>query len=446
MLLTAALLAACGSAPTPDVTAPDPPAGPTPSPTLLLITLDTTRADALGSYGGPGGTPVLDRLAETGVRFARAFTHAPSTQSAHASVFTGLDPHGHGVPFNGMPLSADHLTLAERLGAAGWDTVAVVGAAVLGHDLGLDQGFQIYDDRLQSSGPEDPADAVTARALAAVDARAGTGPLHLWVHYFDPHHPYEPQGRLAGETAALLRRDLGTLDLGADDLARLRALYQAEVSAMDGAIGALLAGLESRGLLDTALIVVAGDHGEGFGEDPDRPFLHGDDVDPYATQVPLLVSGRGGLGPEPGVVQSPVALSELATTSLAWLGVGGTLGTGRDLGPLLRGETLASRPIFLEATKPRREVTGGPWNNLGNEHGVVWGEHLLMARPEHMEPPTLWTLGPPLARADDAEAHTRLLQALSAWRAAAPPAAGAAVPPAVVPALEALGYLEPETP
>ncbi len=434
------VLSACGS---PEPLVPETPPRPAAPPTLLLLTLDTTRADALGAYGAPASaTPVLDRLAADGVRFARAFTHAPSTQSAHASLFTGLDPHGHGVPFNGRALDLGHETLAERLAQAGWTTQGVVAAAVLGRNLGMDQGFALYDDDFVADGPEDRAHDVTARALRAAQQAPPDQPLFLWVHYFDPHHPYEPADSAGGATADTMRAALGHKGLDTADLPALRALYAAEVLAMDTAIGTLLAGLAELGRLEEASIVVAGDHGEAFGEDPDRPFLHGPDVDPFATQVPLIVSGRGSLAPQPGVVAQAVALSEVPTLALGVLGLAPGLGPGRDLTPALGGAALVDVPILLEATKPRRELTDGGWNNLGNERGVIEGDWILMERTEAQQPPVLWRIGPPLAQVQDPTRHDALLQTLRAWDQAAPSAQGSTADE-VKPALEALGYLEP---
>jgi choline-sulfatase len=150
---------------------------PVTGPTIVLITLDTTRADAVGAWGGPEGvTPSLDALAARGARFVWAFSHAPTTLSSHASMFTGLDPHGHAVPRNGVPLLASHTTVAERLQHHGFETLAVLGSSALDRSTGALQGFTAVDDRLsvdQGRRYEDTAPNVTARALGLVDAREG---------------------------------------------------------------------------------------------------------------------------------------------------------------------------------------------------------------------------------------------------------------------------------
>jgi len=375
------VLAACSSR------APEP-GTPPAQPTLVLITLDTTRADALSSYGATAGTtPSLDALAERGVRFDWALSHVPSTLSSHASMLTGLDPHQHGIPRNGFPLEPHHDTLAERLQAAGYETQAVVAASVLDATMGLDAGFSGYDDDLsidQRVRYEDRGDRVTQRALAAVDTRRADRPLFLWVHYFDAHHPYE-----APETSAALFVDPDheppwladpELDAGEalrrglasdQDLAWLRSTYQAEVHWQDQQVGTLLAGLEARGLLADAVVAVAGDHGEMFGEERERPMGHSFDVDLAITRVPLLLVRTGERAWTHRVVDQPVALSDLGPTLLAAVGIPGRLGHGQDLGPLLRGAPLKPQPVFLEATRGPRLSSQDRWNNLDNERGVV---------------------------------------------------------------------------
>src|SRR5262249_52116767 len=148
-----------------------------------------------GPYRGAAETtPNVDALAAVGVRFDAFFAHAPSTLSSHASMMTGLDPHGHGVVRNGFPLGPDTPTLAERLRDDGYDTVAVVGSAALESAMGLSRGFRVYDDQQSVYlGPEyqSPAKEVVKRALAAVDSRPDPSqPMFLFVHFYDAHAPY----------------------------------------------------------------------------------------------------------------------------------------------------------------------------------------------------------------------------------------------------------------
>ncbi len=448
MLSALPLLLACSSA-------PPAPAGPT----VLLVTLDTTRADALGCYGGPGGTPVLDGLASEGVRFDLAVSHAPTTLSAHASLFTGLDPHGHTVPRNGFPLSPRHESMVERLYGLGYDTIGVIGSSALASDMGLSRGFRVYDEELSADLGrrfEDSAEQVTARALAAVDERDTSRPLFLWVHYFDAHSPYaapealqrryvDPDYRPQYPMGGGLARAYAEGRVPAGDREHLRGLYQAEVAYVDGQLGTLLEGLEARGLLADALVVVVGDHGEMFFEDRRRPVGHGADIDLPVTRIPLIVSGRGGLATRPRVVPDPVALSELGGTLLGLLGDGDGLGTGRDLRPLLRGEALAPAPIYLEATQPAAQERPPRWNNALSERGLIWKGHILTVAPFFREPPRL----APIQRAaggDEAgsEALEReLYDLLKAWdRETLPPYRGDVIQGVTLEGLRALGYIE----
>ncbi|MCB1009096.1 MAG: sulfatase, partial [Acidobacteria bacterium] len=217
-----------------------------PPPDLLLITLDTTRADALGVYGAARPTPVLDRLAASGARYLRALAPTPLTLPSHASLLTGLDPVEHGVRGNGgdaLPVGIS--TLAERLRAAGWATEAVVGSRVLDRRFGLDRGFDGYDDRMvaervgEFGEAERDAASVVDAALAAAGRAVADRPLFLWAHFYDPHAPYE----------------------GAGDDARGR--YLAEVARVDREIGRLLerlAAMRPR----PRVVAAVGDHGEAF--------------------------------------------------------------------------------------------------------------------------------------------------------------------------------------
>ncbi len=430
---------------------------------MILLTLDTTRADALGVYGArKGTTPHLDNLAETGVQFRWALSHVPSTLSSHASMFTGLDPHGHGVPRNGHALSPEHDTLARRLTASGYDTRAVIGASVLDHRLGLDAGFFLYDDTLlpvdQGIRHEDLADSVTNRALQAVDGRNPEAPLFLWVHYFDAHHPYEAPETSAGQFVDTSHvppwREIEGLDAGkafqqgladSEDMAWLRTTYQAEVHWMDSQIGRLLEGLEARGLLEEAVIAVVGDHGEMFGEEPTRPMGHSFDIDLAVTRVPFLIAVRSLSDPTPRVINQPVKVSDLGPTLLAQAGLSGDLGEGQDLSPLMNGQTLAGSPIFLEATRGSRAPDGRNWNNLLHERGVLMNERLFIRSP--LIPDRVHALDGAQTELVLDESEMRTFQRkLKAWDNQAPSYRPPIADPHLQAPLEALGYLDNEDP
>ncbi|MEY3209953.1 MAG: hypothetical protein RIT28_434 [Pseudomonadota bacterium] len=434
-------------------------------PTIVLITLDTTRADAVGAWGGPAGvTPTLDALAARGARFAWAFSHAPTTLSSHASMFTGLDPHGHAVPRNGVPLFESHTTVAERLLHHGFETLAVIGSSALDRSTGALQGFTAVEDTLsvdQGRRYEDTAPNVTARALRLVDSREGGRPLLLWVHYFDAHSPYAPPAEVASRfvppkvspTAPMEGDDhhegfgerVRQGQASAEEMAYWRGMYHGEVHVADAGMGALLDGLRARGLLNDAWIVVAADHGEMFYEVTDRPMGHGPDIDPPVTHVPLVITREGPDAPAPRVVTEPVALSDLAPTLLSLAGHPEPLGDGRDLTPATRGEALPSRALFLEATRVPSLPRDGTWDNLGAERGVIW-QDMMMTRTPWLptEPPTYTRISAEgLVGFEDGRAALGLIGMLNAWDGRAPPGRAQETPEgAMRDALKALGYLE----
>jgi arylsulfatase A-like enzyme/Tfp pilus assembly protein PilF len=274
---------------------------------VLLVTLDTTRADALSCYGARSGTtPELDALAREGVLYERAYTCAPITLAAHASILTGLVPLRHGLRDNGMAaLDPAAHTLAEAAHAAGVQTAAFVGAVVLDRALGLDQGFDVYDgppaQRSQSGHPtERSAKNVIDSALAWLDGRDRARPFFLWVHLYDAHYPYAPKRALPEKSTELER-------------------YLAEVSEMDAELGRLFAHLGAENVLGDTLVCVTADHGEAFGEH--QEVTHGAFCWNTTLHVPLLIrfpDGRRAGEHERelvGVVDlAPTLAEELGTT------------------------------------------------------------------------------------------------------------------------------------
>lgn len=307
-----------------------PPARRTP-PNLVLITLDTTRADHLGAWGNKDArTPVLDALAARGTRFARCDTAAPITLPSHATLLTGLFPPRHGVRDNGTFVLAPKLeTVAERLAAQGYDTAAVVSAVVLARRQGLSQGFRVYDDDLgagYAAGTlvsERSAEGTTMAALAALATLKP--PFFLWVHYYDPHEEYRPPTRFA-DTARGPHR-----------------LYDGEISYMDEQIGVLLKKLPA----ETAVVAV-GDHGEMLGEHGEQ--THGLLLNKGARRVPLIVAGPGV--PSGRVSDCLVRTADVTPTLLALAGLKQPAGLdGSSLLPLPAGK-LCSRATYTESFLP----------------------------------------------------------------------------------------------
>ena len=376
---------------------PPPPPPVDVPPTLVLVSLDTTRFDAIG----PETTPRIWALAEAGARFEAAFTHAPTTLSSHSSVWTGRDPHGHRVPRNGYALPTDLPTLPERLAAGGWDTLGVIGASALARPMGLDRGFAAWDEtlgRAHKKRHEAIAGEVTGRARMVLAAHT-TKKRFLFVHYYDAHAPWvapEPYGSKWVDPAwktdfdgtptsmSALGARLRSGEATPDDLAAARARYHGELSYIDHELGVLL------DTLDHPTVVIFGDHGEAIGDVPGRPLGHGPDVDIVAIHVPLIVSGPGV---PPTVVSETVALSDIGSTVLGLAGVPGPLGDGRDLSPLWTGGTLARRAVMTEATQPRASEAKDRWNNLPMERGVMEGGWYLLRENETTV--TDWRTGGP---------------------------------------------------
>jgi choline-sulfatase len=291
-------------------------AAPAQRHNLVLITLDTTRADHLGSYGWKDArTPNLDALARRGTRFVRCDTAAPVTLPSHATILTGLFPPRTGVRDNGTFVLSDRVeTVAERLAAHGYDTAAVVSAIVLARRHGLNQGFRVYDDDLgagYAAGTEvaeRQAEPTTASALA-IAARLKP-PFFLWVHYYDPHEEYRPPTRFAAAATGPTR------------------LYDGEIAAVDDQIGVLLAKL-----LKDVDVVVVGDHGEMLGEHGE--LHHGLLLYRAARRVPLILAGPGV--PAGRTQECLVRTADVAPTLLALAGVPHSQGPGA-----MDGESLLS--------------------------------------------------------------------------------------------------------
>lgn len=281
-------------------------------PDIVLVTLDTTRADRLGLYGYPRPTsPNLDRLAEESLVFERAVSTSSWTLPAHASMFTGRIPSSHGArtdpegdlllsdgleeeglpPYRASTLSDAEQTLAERLSDAGYATLGVAGGPWLKRVFGLAAGFEGYDESGVTTWHGARGDHVTDAALALLD-EVGEEPVFLFVNYFDPHTPYDPPWR---DRLAVLGKPLASLREGMGPTL-LRSAYDGEIRAMDRQLGRLLEGLRARGRYAESLVVVTADHGELFGEG--GHVGHGLRLSEAELRVPLIVRPPGGTSGE----------------------------------------------------------------------------------------------------------------------------------------------------
>ena len=372
------LLGACDRGPQP---AAEPARGEHPD--LILISIDSLRADHLGCYGYDRPTsPVIDRLAGEGVRCAEAISSTSWTLPSHAAIFTGLQDSAHGVTDPSRRLAAARVTLAERLRDAGYQTAGFYGAPFLHPVFGLDQGFETWqscmgeipdgmsrEEVLSAMSPERAVmhgDVTGPRTLAAVEewcADADERPCFLFVHLWDVHYDYlappeyverfDPgyEGPIDGlHVEDLLARGS---ELEPRDLRHLLALYDAEIRFTDEILGRLLDALERSGRFDDALVVVTADHGEEFldhGRIGHQVTLY-DEV----VHVPLIFHWPGHLAAG-RVVEQQVSLVSLAPALLDLLGLPAT-GAGEraheradatDLVDLLRGGHPAPRPALAE--------------------------------------------------------------------------------------------------
>jgi arylsulfatase A-like enzyme/Tfp pilus assembly protein PilF len=342
---------------------------------LLLITVDTLRADYLSCNGSTRvRTPHLDRLAAGGANFTRARAPVPLTLPSHASILTGNYPPTHTVRDNGShPLPADQETLAERLERRGYRTAAFVGSFVLDRRFGLEQGFDLYDDRtwsdlsmLERVDAERSAEEVLA-AFRPWLASPGNGePFFAWIHLFDPHAPYTPPEPFRSRYP--------------------EDPYAGEVAYSDDVVGRIVAELDSRGLLGRTLVAAVADHGEGLGEHREK--THGVLIYNSTLRVPMILSAPGLIRPGT-TVDGLVRTIDLAPTLLDYLGDGAGLGEGVSLRGLIEkaggGEPRMSTGLdaYSESLYARLHLG---WSELS---ALEVGDHRIILAPE----PELYDLG-----------------------------------------------------
>lgn len=404
------------------------PATRMPRANVLLVTIDTLRADRVGAYGSTRGlTPTIDRLAAEGVRFETAYAHVPLTLPSHTTLMTGAYPFVNGVRDNGaFRFDGARPTIASTLKAAGYRTGAFVASFVLDPRFGLSMGFDVYDAamRARSAGGdlsqiERPADAVVQAALGWLEASPSTpqpstpaAPWFAWVHFYDPHDPYE-----------------------APEVYRTRAAddpYGAEVAFADAQLGVLLDTLRQRGALANTLVVVAADHGESLGEHGER--THGLFAYDATIRVPLVFWGAALT---PAVVHGAARLVDVMPTVLDLVGVAAPAVSGRSLRTAVSSsQALDDQGVYLEALNANLTRHWAPLT------GLVAGGLKFIDLPD----PELYDLAadPGETRnlyASRQDAATPIARRLNALKAGAAPAAPQAVDRDTERRLRALGYV-----
>ncbi|MFN7975651.1 MAG: sulfatase-like hydrolase/transferase [Acidobacteriota bacterium] len=395
-------------------------------PNVVLVTIDTLRADHVGAYGGRYKTPTLDAIAAAGVRFERAYTTAPITVVAHSSLMTGLYPFHHGVRANGFySLPAEQTTLAEVLRRAGYATAAFVSGFPLDARFGLAQGFDTYDDRfthVDASGSaydaERPAAETIEKALAFLTKPPPR--FFLWVHLYDPHAEYRPPEPYRTRFAS--------------------SPYDGEIAYADAELGKLWKRLEPD--LARTLVVVAGDHGESLGEHGEA--THTIFVYDATVRVPLLVAGPGVVPRRVG--KTAVSLVDIYGTVVARAHAGDSTSDGRSLEAAFDGsgdDGIPDRVLYFESYAPRLEFG---WSQL---LGVRRDNLKLVQSPEAQDVELYDTSADPAESRDIAAARPRdrddllaRLRALQGGDGVGAQSPGAPLDPAAVEKLRSLGYLE----
>jgi choline-sulfatase len=298
-------------------------------PSVLLITLDTTRVDRLGCYGSASAqTPNLDALARTGVRFTNAITHVPLTRPSHASILTGMLPFHHGIWDNGSNrLKPEAQTLAELFKEAGYNTGAVISTHILVRSFGFMQGFDYFDDSLpEHTGSK--RKKVASEVVASANHWLGQEikpPFFLWLHFYDPHFPFDPPQPYRSHFA--------------------NSLYDGEIAYMDDAIGKIINKLKTLGWMKNTLIIAVADHGEGL-DDHQEP-SHGYFIYDSTMRVPLIMSGPGV--PQNKSFETPIGLADLDPTILEASGIKSqSVPDGKSFWKYFQSGTIPPSPVLVE--------------------------------------------------------------------------------------------------
>ena len=346
---------------------------------VIVISLDTTRADCLGCYGNRRiRTPRIDELANESMVFTDYATVVTTTLASHTSLFTGKYAHTHGVPRNGFIVNDDNVMLAEVLKAAGFYTAGFLGSFALDSRFNFAQGFEHFDqnfDILVNGRGVDQnqrrAESVTDAVIDYLDREGVPRNLFLFVHYFDAHAPYNapaPYGQMYADGESVISAEGPTGESDRKSFQRFQRrsrLYAGEISYMDHHVGRLLDDLKRRGILDNALLIVTSDHGENLGDAEQSAPGHGWSTYQVEVHAVCLVrlprAARGGTR-----VALPVASIDILPSVLSYLGLPIPVGVEGEVIDLNQpGGIDGGRVRFSEATKPWEPVEVDPrWYNI----------------------------------------------------------------------------------
>ncbi len=344
-------------------------------PNIILIMVDTLRADHLSCYRAETvETPGIDAVASEGFLFTNVHAAATTTLASTSSLMTSLYPRSHGAASNGFHLDGSVRTLAEELRSKGYNTAAFVASFALHSSTGINQGFTYFDDRFSKTDQSPLVYRPAGDVNSAVHNWLATDPeepVFLFVHYFDPHPPYTPPAdlqkpvdddaaaQITGSWDDLIALKNYLADGGEVDarLERMHDLYEAEVRYTDREFGRLIDLLGRKGLLEHSLLIITADHGETFWEHPEMgEYLdHGFMVYETTTNIPLIMKWPGVIPHGRG--DTFLSNIDIAPTILELTGKPVPEGfSGRSFARLFREDGIADEPVFSEATKPHGEI------------------------------------------------------------------------------------------
>jgi arylsulfatase A-like enzyme len=442
---------------------------------LVLISIDTLRADYLSAYGHPfTRSPHIDTLAEQGLVFENHIASAPTTLASHTSLMTGTWPHTHGAPRNGFVVAPDNVMLAEVLARHGFETAGFVSAFPLSARFGFDQGFEHWDDELNIDKSAHPgqfeqsqrsADQVTNAAIAWLPNPLADERLFLFVHYFDVHAPYvqpAPFDRMYREDGLRADGSYATIKRARRELRKkgstplnevLKRSYAAGISYVDHELGRLLDALAEGKILDDAVVVITSDHGEAMDEHSEL-WDHGFTTYESATRIPLIVRLPPG-GPAGARPRALVSNIDVMPSLLELLGVPIPAGVeGLSFAAAFGQKELAEHreAAFSEATKPydTRHEAGAEWQNERKFRSIRTPRWKLVRRPLRDQTRLFDLSHDPREQRDLSGQRPKLTMKLrsrlEAWSAEAhPKGVEHDLDPEVKSRLEALGYVdEPE--